>query len=441
MNLTNVVEALTGKGQSRKIGVFGGTFNPIHNGHLAMAVAAKSQYQLDEVWLMPSGTPPHKTMACEVTSDDRMEMCRCAISGENAIHFKDWCLVDDTEIHCVNPNYSYKTMAFFKEKYPEFHFYFIIGEDSLRYFHEWAHPEIICHSATILVAVRNETGPEKENQIPRESMTIDETIEFLSQRFSSEFKKILMDPVDMSSTKIREAAAKGDSLAGMVPREVESYINEHGLYRTPIPMDAIHALRKILKKKLKPTRYKHTVGVMQTCGNLAMRHSYPVNAAILAGLLHDCTKYFTDDEQFEFCRKKGIEMTNSERKTPSLLHAKTGSYVAEHKYGVEDPDVLHAIRVHTMGAPEMNLLDKILFVADYIEPNREKAPRLTELRRIAYEDLDLAVTMILADTIHYLSEKAQSMDPTTLKTYEYYRDLMQKRGEDLTLMEAEPEEG
>lgn len=181
-------------------------------------------------------------------------------------------------------------------------------------------------------------------------------------------------------------------------------------------------IRKKVKKELDKERFEHTKGVAYTAGCLAMAHGCDVNQAIIAGLLHDCAKCIPNEKKLELCRKHHIPLTRVEERNPFLIHAKLGAFLAREKYQVMDPAICHAIEVHTTGAPHMNTLDKILFIADYIEPNRDKAPNLGRVREEAFHDLDRALLMILSDTLSYLGESGKEIDPTTQKTYEYYRD-------------------
>lgn len=179
-------------------------------------------------------------------------------------------------------------------------------------------------------------------------------------------------------------------------------------------------IKKKLKKALDKSRYIHTKGVMYTAGCLAMAHEYPLEKAMLAGLLHDCAKCLSTSEKIELCEKHDTIISAVEFENPSLLHAKAGAILAEEKYKITDPQILHSIKVHTTGAPNMNLLDKIVFVADYIEPGRNMAPRLEYIRKIAFIDINLAVAEILYDTIHFLNSKKGVIDPTTQITYNFY---------------------
>ena len=174
------------------------------------------------------------------------------------------------------------------------------------------------------------------------------------------------------------------------------------------------------KEELDEKRYEHTIGVMYTAASLAMRYGVMMHQAILAGLLHDCAKAIPNDEKLELCKKYGIIVSDVKRENPSLLHAKLGAYIAREKYGVMDDEVLHAIYVHTTGEPGMSTLDKILFVADYIEPNRDSQPNLEYVRKIAFWDLNQAMEGILYDTLEYLKKSDKQIDSMTQKTYEYY---------------------
>ncbi len=179
-------------------------------------------------------------------------------------------------------------------------------------------------------------------------------------------------------------------------------------------------MKKTLQSELKPGRFEHTVGVQYTSCCLAMRYGYDVEKANVAGLLHDCAKHMPDKEKLTLCKKRGIKVSKAEKKNPGLLHAKLGAVLAKEKYGVDDKEILSAITWHTTGKPDMSLLDKIVFIADYIEPNRDQAPNLEELRRVAFEDLDQCLIMILKQTIDYLVEIKADMDPMTVETYEFY---------------------
>lgn len=180
-------------------------------------------------------------------------------------------------------------------------------------------------------------------------------------------------------------------------------------------------IKKKLKKSQDKERYEHTKGVMYTAGCLAMAHGYYLEKAMLAGLLHDCAKCIPNDEKFALCKEHNILVTPVEAENPFLLHAKLGAFLAESEYNITDPDVLHAIKVHTTGEPDMNILDKIIFIADYIEPGRNKAPNLEKVRKLAFHDLNACMAQILRDTLMYLNSGKGTIDSTTQLTYEFYK--------------------
>ena len=186
-------------------------------------------------------------------------------------------------------------------------------------------------------------------------------------------------------------------------------------------------IRKKLKKVQDKDRYEHTKGVMYTAGCLAMAYGYDMQKAMLAGLLHDCAKCIPNKKKLKMCSQHHISVSEFEQEHPFLRHAKLGAYVAKAKYDVTDENILSAITWHTTGKPEMTLLEKIVYIADYIEPKRDKAPNLAIVRKLAFQDLDECMYKILADTLAYLEENPKDIDNATKDAFLYYRDLHMKR--------------
>lgn len=184
--------------------------------------------------------------------------------------------------------------------------------------------------------------------------------------------------------------------------------------------DRLLELQDKMKDKLDSGRYEHTLGVMYTAGALAMRYGINLDKALIAGLLHDCAKCYSDEKKFKLCDKYGVKLSDYEKKNTALIHAKLGAAVAKHKYDIDDEEILSAIRFHTTGCPNMSTLDKIVFISDYIEPHRDKANRLDEIRSAAFDSLDKALVMILEDTLSFLTGRNKVIDETTRLTYEYY---------------------
>mgnify|MGYP002510388733 FL=1 len=192
-------------------------------------------------------------------------------------------------------------------------------------------------------------------------------------------------------------------------------------------------LRKEMEQTLERKRYEHTLGVAYTAANLAMVHGVDVEKALIAGMLHDCAKCMSHHKQISLCRKNKMMLSEIETENRSpLLHAKAGSCLARKKYGITDEEILQAISYHTTGRPHMSPLEKVIYIADYIEPGRERAKRsyadvqsLQEVRKTAYQDLDRTLCRILSDTLDYLSRKGGKIDSMTRDTYEYYCQIHQ----------------
>ncbi|MCR5092575.1 MAG: bis(5'-nucleosyl)-tetraphosphatase (symmetrical) YqeK [Lachnospiraceae bacterium] len=177
-----------------------------------------------------------------------------------------------------------------------------------------------------------------------------------------------------------------------------------------------------MEEALKPDRFEHSLGVAYTAASMAMRFGADIEKALIAGMLHDCAKGLSHDEQMKICVKHDLPVSDCERRNPKLLHAKVGAYLAENKYGITDPEILSAITWHTTGRPGMTLLEKIIFLADIIEPSRRQFPELNELRTAIFDDLNEGLKLTLKHLIIYLNREAGEIDPKTEETCEYYNN-------------------
>ena len=411
-----------------KIGILGGTFDPPHKVHLKLAIRAKEVLGIDVVYLMPCGTPPHKDGRRAASRFFRYEMCELACEGHEGIETSDFELV------LLEPNYSYQTLSRFAAEHPKDEITFLMGQDSLEMFLKWKHPEVIVKNAGIGVFVRDDGSDDEDGLMDRAKRSIEE----IKVAIGGDFTLIPVTPSALSSTLIREALSGDkdakkrlydvsgiDDIRDALSEGVYDYMIERGIYTDKETMD-YSDIEKSIKKTLKKSRYRHTLGVCYTASALAMRYHVNMEDARLAGLLHDCAKGMEDDDLYDFCKKKGLPITDAEKKSPHLLHSKVGAYLAKKEYGVKDEAVLHAITVHTTGCPDMSMLDMIIFVADYIEPNRDRAPRLTEIRHLAFYDIESAALMILEDTMKYVEDRGMYMDPMTKDTYEFYKNKINK---------------
>ena len=189
-------------------------------------------------------------------------------------------------------------------------------------------------------------------------------------------------------------------------------------------------IRKQMEKELHAKRYEHTLSVAYTAASLAMVHDADTDSALIAGMLHDCAKCLPAEKLIMLCQKHDLPVSEVELQNPAaLLHAKAGSFLARKKYGVDDSDILNAIKYHTTGRPGMSKLEKILYIADYIEPGRKHAANLAQIRKMAYQDLDKTLFKILEDTLSYLMTTGGEIDSMTQETYNYYKKSSHERGD------------
>lgn len=386
-----------------KIGILGGTFDPIHNAHIEMALNAKEQFKLDKVWILPSATPPHKDKNKISDIRDRVNMINLAISDYKGIELCDY------EVNKDDVTYTADTIVELKKLYPNDKFYFIIGSDSIDSFSSWYKPEVILENANLLVARRDDESAER----------MEEKIEELEEKYCVMIPSIFMEEMPESSTLIR----KGEqSIEKCCPKEVALYVKVHKLYDDDVNEAwSASQIFNDIRDNLSQDRFKHSVGVANTAVEMAKTFNVNPNKAYLAGILHDCAKNLDDIELFTICAENDVNVTQIEQKKPFLLHAKAGVIVAKEKYNITDQEVLDAIRWHTTGRANMNDLEKIIFTADYIEPNREGLPRLEELRMLSKTDLDKLVKEILENMMDHLKEKDDLIDEHTVEAYEFYK--------------------
>ncbi len=398
------------------IGILGGTFNPIHNGHLAMASSVYDQLNLDKVWFMPSKRPPHKDNSIILPDEDRRRMVKHAIAPIKHFEFSDMELKRDKTTYTVD------TLTELEQTCPDDRFFFIIGGDSLEMFESWRKPEVIVKKCQLVVVNRGDIKEE----------IMDGLIEKYNKKFDTHIIKVDMPLMDISSSNLRKMFREKREVRPFVPIDVVNYIKFNGFYGTKPGFKSKPSDKKVIntiKSCVNNRRYIHILGVAMTASNLATAHDCDEHKAYRAGLLHDCAKFYKDYEYIDKCMEYGILITDQEKNTPALLHAKLGAYMAEHYYLETDEDLLNSITWHTLGHPEMSKLEMIIFVADYIEPGRDCNPRpfsLSEIRKTAYIDLEKAVYMCAECTLSYLEysgEKISEDDPLVI-TRDYYKQFM-----------------
>lgn len=365
------------------IGLLGGSFNPIHYGHLAMAEAARSELSLGQVVLLPAGDPPHKSDEL-APKEDRLEMVRLASAGRFP--------VSTLEVDRPGKTYTVDTLEALHQAQPGADIVMIIGADTLHEIIKWKNAPRVFELCRFAVFAR---AGSSLIDVPGASITRMRT------------------PVpDPTATEIRRRVHRGHSLEGLTPPDVIDYIGAHRLYDPPVQMTR-KAIKKRLKADLPEPRFRHVLAVADTIAGLAKRYGYPEKKAVLAGLLHDCAKGMTLDQMRQTIDTCGVHTDPMRRTCRELLHAPVSAAVARAVYGVTDPDILHAIWYHNTGCPDMTMLDKLLCLADMIEPGRKGDQSLQTLRRLAQEDLDLAVREMLARKLSILVQNSRAIHPDT----------------------------
>ncbi len=390
----------------RKIGILGGTFNPIHKGHLALGQAAMEQYDLEEVWLMPSKLPPHKSHFAMLSEEHRLAMTTLAEQTDARF------TVSDFELQREGLTYTADTLELLIKEYPDVRFYFIIGGDSLVNFTKWRRPERILELCTLLAAGR--AGYEEE-QVSEASKAL------RTQYPQADIGTVVLPDHPISSNEIREAFYSGqpERVQQYLPEAVWDYLLENRLYSRITFAELDAEMAQTLPRK----RYLHSVAVAHLAAAYAASLGYDPERALIAGMLHDCAKAYSDEQLVKDCDKYAISVTEVERRNGFLLHGKLGAFYARTKYFITDEEILSAISYHTTGRPSMTDLEKAVFLADYLEPFRTQPtdPELNEIRRIAFEDIDKAVYLALKNTLRYLASTGQETDMTTTETFEEYR--------------------
>ena len=393
------------------IGVYGGTFDPPHWGHITAARAAMEQLGLDKLVLIPDRVPPHKALPeGSASPEQRLEMAALATAelGRRAE-------VSDRELRRDGPSYTSDTLAELRREYPEGTLWLLMGSDMFLSLQTWHAPEEIMALAHIA---------------PFSREAEDESAAFAAQkaRLEREYGAqicIVQNPEvrELSSTEVRAALAAGQG-SNLLPPAVYGYVLREHLYGTHKTLTGLtpDELRPIALSYLKPKRMPHVLGTEQEAVRLVRRYGGDETQARIAALLHDCTKKLDMAQQLALCEKYGIMLDELEQKALKLLHSKTGAAIARDVFGVEDA-VYDAILYHTTGKPDMTRLEKIIYLADYIEPTRD-FPGVDALRKTVYEDLDKGLLMGLTMTIQEMEEMGNPVHHLTRDA----RDYLLKRG-------------
>ena len=392
----------------KKIGIYGGTFNPPHTGHLQAAKQAVEVLDLDLLLMIPDRIAPHKDIpAGSPNPEQRLEMLHIALAGEEKI------LPSDIELRREGVSYTYLTLEALREQYPEEELILLMGTDMFLSFESWKEPERICDLASLGVFYRGEKG-EKEKILAQKAAL---------EAKGAKVELVENDIINISSTQLRRLLAF-HAADEFLPAGVGEYIRANGLYDTAaawknLPMEE---LEPIVIRLLHPNRVAHVLGCRDEAVRMAAHWGEDVTNAARAGILHDITKVLDGPLQLTLCAAYDKVLNDFSRKYPKTLHALTGSLVAEKIFG-ENEAVVQAICNHTTGRANMTTLEKIIYVADYMEPCRD-FPGVEKLRELAYSDLDAALKLGLEMTLAHLARQGNEVSPESREALAFLNNKM-----------------
>nr|MBR4279491.1 nicotinate-nucleotide adenylyltransferase [Clostridia bacterium] len=387
-----------------RIGILGGTFDPIHQGHIRMAQYALESQRLDKVLMLPSGNPPHKPDITPAEHRWRMVCAACA-----SIEGLEPCRV---ELDRTGVIYTVDTLSSLQAKYPKAEFFYLIGADMLMRLHRWHRLAEVLEMCTFIV-------------FPRTSA-------FAPQQLIDERKKLTalggrillmdMDVLDASSTDARRAIQVGESTP-QLPVTVRQYASTAGLYEAVMRIPQGPQWLEMLFADLSVKRFAHTLAVADTARRLALLHGLDPVKAEIAGLLHDCAKCLPLEEMQRIAREHHLTEDESILTNSALLHSVVGAHLARVKYGCEDKDVIAAILSHTTGRAGMSKLDMAVWLADTIEPTRAPYPLLDKTRMLAGLSLEKAMITSLEGTLQHVRKKGYAVHPATVDTLAWLKGL------------------
>jgi nicotinate-nucleotide adenylyltransferase len=397
-----------------KIGIYGGTFDPIHQGHMVAAKQAAEGLGLDKLLLIPAGIPPHKDLPQETApAEHRMEMTRLAaerLGLPKSVSVE----VLDMEVRREGKSYTRDTVRALHEAYPQDELWLLMGTDMFLTLHTWNHPEEICALAGICAFGRAkgdeaQFAPEKQ---------------FLEENYGAKVVLLTLEGVvEVSSTQLRTQLSEGGEPEGLDP-SIYGYILRKGLYGVKVDLKHLtdQQLRSASYSMVKAKRIPHIRGTEETAALLAKRWGVDEELARRAAILHDCTKYLNLEEQLKLCEDYGILLDNLEQHALKLLHSKTGAAIARNTYGACD-EIYWAIYWHTTGKADMTRLEKVIYIADYMEPTRD-FPGVEKLRELVYQDLDAAVLLGLEMSVEEMEEMGNPVHFRTLEARDWLRQRL-----------------
>ena len=387
-----------------RIGIMGGSFDPIHQGHIRMAQCALESLRLDKVLMLPSGNPPHKP---DITpAEHRYRMVCAACAGLDGL---EPCR---EEVDRAGVIYTVDTLSILHEKYPKAELFYIIGADTLMELHKWRMFEKVLTLCTFLVCPRSWNYTPKQLDEERKRLTA----------LGGQFILLDMEVVDVSSTEVRKAIRDGESTP-FLPVQVRQYAQTAGLYGASQRIPEGPKWLAMLFEDLSVKRFSHTLAVADTARRLALLHGLDPVKAEIAGLLHDCAKCLPLKEMQRIAKDNQLTDDSSILESGALLHSVVGAFLARTKYGCTDDEVIAAIRSHTTGQAEMSRLSMSVWLADTIEPTRAPYPLLDKTRMLAALSLEKAMITSLEGTLQHVRKKGENVHPATAETLNWLKTL------------------
>ena len=394
-----------------KIGIYGGTFNPPHLGHLAAAKYAVQVLGLDKLLLIPAAIPPHKALP-EGTPAAQHRLAMVEIMAD-AMAMPNIVEVSDMELQRQGKSFTSDTLAELQQRYPKAELWLLMGTDMFLTLHRWHEPKAILDLAGVCAFGRTEQDGEELFAPQRD---------YLKQEFGAKIVTVTIpNLVDISSTRLRELLSGGAGREYLLPA-IYGYILRNQLYGTSADLKhlALPELRACSYSMIRQKRVAHVIGVEEEAVRLAQRWGIDPEPARHAAILHDCTKYLELPEQLQLCREYGVELDELERRAVKLLHSKTGACIARAIFGEPD-EVYEAIFWHTTAKENMTTLEKVIYLADYIEPNRD-FDGVERLRALCYRDLDQALLLGVETTIQEMEERKAPIHAKTLLARNWLRE-------------------
>jgi nicotinate-nucleotide adenylyltransferase len=385
-----------------RVGLLGGTFDPIHNGHLELARAFARRLSLDEVVLMPTNLPPHKMKKEMAPAADRLAMCRLAVQGDTLFS------VSDREITRGGASFSADTLDALRAERPDADWYLIVGADMFLSLSTWYRFADIARMASLCAAPRDGAGFARLEEYAATLRAQGARCELLD-----------LPVMAVSSTGLRRRLAAGEDTGDWLPQEVAEYIARRGLYREKKEMQALmtdEQYSEILRGRLTEKRFHHSLEVAKEARRLAEKYGADPDRAYTAGLVHDIMKDTDKKAQLQILADFGILQDDVEKQAPKLWHAHCGAVFLEKVLGMEDREILSAVRYHTTARAGMSLLEKILYLADFTSADRDYDD-VDEMRRLVEIGIAPAMLYALRYSIRDLIDQKKAIHPDTLAAY------------------------